>query len=193
MSGRSTPSSLPTSFSALRTCCIEISCTRRIDANTKDSTKFENDRVSGERCAATNRAVCFPSPRAHKRSVEGERRTICAARTAVYAGSSSGNSVPAMCIGFATGEVLAHATVIASIPAADDESKGVVYQGLRQVKVPLRLPTLRQVPGEIDAEHGADADVWKLAADAEAVDGFSVDAQERGCLARGHEFPRKAL
>jgi hypothetical protein len=33
--------------------------------------------------------------------------------------------------------------------------------------------------------------VWQLAALAEAVNGFAIDAQERGGLARGHEFAEK--
>jgi hypothetical protein len=44
-----------------------------------------------------------------------------------------------------------------------------------------------------DALFSSSTTVWKLAAGAEAVDGFAVDAQERCSLARGHEFPRKSL
>jgi hypothetical protein len=55
------------------------------------------------------------------------------------------------------------------------------------------VPAARQVAGEVDAESGADADVWKIAARAQAVDGFAIDGQERGSLARRHESRWKTL
>ena len=62
-----------------------------MEASTKASTRLENERLNGDVSAGANNAACSPSPQAHNRRVEGESRTICPARTAVYAGSSSGD------------------------------------------------------------------------------------------------------
>jgi hypothetical protein len=68
-----------------------------------------------------------------------------------------------------------------------------VYQRVPLVRVPLRGSAPGQVAGEVDAEDGANADMREVAAGAEAVDGFAVDGQECGSLARRDEFPRKSL
>jgi hypothetical protein len=67
-----------------------------MEASTKPSTRFENESVTGLRCAGLNRALLLAAPTDDDRSVEGETWRSCAARESGYAGISSGRSPPWM-------------------------------------------------------------------------------------------------